>query len=391
MNPYFIKTTSLLSILSLYVTDLAAESPPSQPVRVDVARKENLQQRRFILGELQATRRSIVASRESGIVSLLHFKEGQRLRKGDLLVTLDDERLQLDVLEAREDEKVAQAVIKEHQAEMKLREWKFETFQELKKRGSGQESEIREAESALAVTQARIVLAQQQLGVVQAKIARLEHRLVDMKIKAPFDCQIVSKLTEEGQWLADGGKVAEIVSTGEIEAKFEVPERLAQHLTQSDAPISVTVEALQGRVFEADSFRSIPDVHPRSKTFPLIVRLNNGGDLLHSGMTSMAWLPTGETKEQTTISRDAVLWNDQGPFVVVARKEKGGTPVNAEFIPISILFYKSDRVIIQSLKISDGDLIVVEGNERLVPGTPLRITSSSEAKKEMDGQKTAKE
>jgi RND family efflux transporter MFP subunit len=366
--------------LSLHVATLSAEAP-AQPVRVDVVLKEKVQQRRFVLGEIKAVSRSVVASRESGIVSSMHVEEGQHVRKGDLLITLNDEHLQLDILEAREDEKVAQAVIKEHQAVLKLRAWKFETFQELKKRGSGQESEIREAESALSVAQAKIALAQTQLGVAQARLKRLERRLADMKLLAPFDSRVISKLTERGQWMADGGKVVEIVSTGEVEARFDVPEGLAQHLSRADTPISLRVEAQRDRVFETSSYRLIPDVHSKSKTFPLVVRLTDKADLLHPGMTAMAWLPTGELTEQITISRDAIMWNDRGPYVAVVKKADEAGPSKAELLPISILFYKSDRVIIRPEKILEGDLIVVEGNERLAPGARIRITSASGTKK----------
>jgi multidrug efflux pump subunit AcrA (membrane-fusion protein) len=72
-----------------------------------------------------------------------------------------------------------------------------------------------------------------------------------------------------------------------------------------------------------------------------------------------------------TVSGDAVLRNDIGAYVYVARGGGLGTPGTATPANVQVRFPVADRIVVESSALQPGDLVVVEGNERLFPGAPV--------------------
>jgi multidrug efflux pump subunit AcrA (membrane-fusion protein) len=105
-----------------------------------------------------------------------------------------------------------------------------------------------------------------------------------------------------------------------------------------------------------------------------VVAIDNADGQLTPGMSLTAWLPTGQLTERLTVSKDAVLRNEAGAYVYVARGgggEGAGAPASAVAVSVQVLFPVADRVVVTSRDIRAGDLAVVEGNERLFPMTPV--------------------
>jgi hypothetical protein len=88
-------------------------------------------------------------------------------------------------------------------------------------------------------------------------------------------------------------------------------------------------------------------------------------------MSVTGWVPTGQHSQELTISKNAVMRNEAGPFVYVARGGAPGAPASATPTPVQILFSDRDRFVVRAPAISSGDLLVVEGNERLFPMAPI--------------------
>jgi multidrug efflux pump subunit AcrA (membrane-fusion protein) len=88
-------------------------------------------------------------------------------------------------------------------------------------------------------------------------------------------------------------------------------------------------------------------------------------------MSITGWVPTGQSSERLTLSKDALLRNDAGPYVYVARRSAPQGPHAAVPTPVEVLFASKDRFVVRTQGIAPDDLIVVEGNERLFPMAPI--------------------
>jgi hypothetical protein len=97
-------------------------------------------------------------------------------------------------------------------------------------------------------------------------------------------------------------------------------------------------------------------------------------------MSVTAWVPTAQLSQQLLVHKNAVLRNEAGPYVYVVRQGPDGA---ARALPaaVQVLFALEERFAVRSSDLREGDLVVVEGNERLFPMmqvNPSRAVSRAE-------------
>ncbi|MBT8484164.1 MAG: efflux RND transporter periplasmic adaptor subunit [Phycisphaerales bacterium] len=356
------------------VTPTAAQGPPATAVLVAPVTEETLAERRQVTGELRAVARSLVATIEPGLVRAVLVEAGDVVRAGDPLARLDRRRLELTLQQLQLQALVAKAVAAARQAELDMETRDVEALRTLEARSAINPKELLDAEAEMRIAAARRDEATHELGTNESMQALLRTRLSDMEITAPFDGVIVAKHTESGQWVAEGDGLVEIVATGAYDAWLDVPQRYAPTLRGSDARIRVLVDAT-GVTTEPLAARVVPRVDAAARTFPVRVRLDDPAGTLAEGMSVTGWVPTGRDGAFLTVPRDALLRNDIGFYVYLARPDGAGghqaTPVS-----IRLLFEAGARVAIEARGLSAGDQIVVEGNERLFPMMPISFQES---------------
>jgi RND family efflux transporter MFP subunit len=326
----------------------------------------------MVTGELRPLRRALVATQEPGLVVELAIDQGQAVKKGDVLARLDRKRLELELLDVQAQEQSAIAAVDERRAESQWRQRDLETYHSLSQRSASNPKELYDAEAQAAIARAKLAAAEREVSVIRARAQLLEKRANDTDIVAPFDGVVVAKHVEIGEWLAEGDEIVEMISTGALEAWVEVPQQHAHAiLGKGKSPtVSITIDA-HGLNVESNSVRAVPLVSSSARSFTVIARIDNAEGLLAPGMSVTGWIPTGESGQELTVSKNAVMRNEVGCFVYVARAGQPGAPASATPTPIQIVFAIKDRFIIRSGGISPGDLLVVEGNERLFPMAPV--------------------
>ena len=330
-------------------------------VTVDAVRLESVQQHRRVTGELRAVRSSMVATREAGLVIEMSVREGTRVRAGDVLARLDDSLLQLELKRAEANAAAAAAIVDERDATLSWRERELELYTQSARRGAANVKEVLDAESTTTIARARVLQARRLVGVAEARVELLRKRLSDMVVRAPFDGIVLARGAELGEWVGEGDDLAQLVSIGEIEAWLDIPQRYFGAVTERRIEVMISIDATRVTA-GSENMRVIPRVDRRSRSFVVVVTLDDHDGALTPGMSLTAWVPTGGRTDRLTVSKDAVLRNDAGAFVYVAR---GGKAVPAT---VQVRFPVADRVVIESSGLHAGDLVVVEGNERLFPG-----------------------
>ena len=203
-----------------------------------------------------------------------------------------------------------------------------------------------------------------------------------MTIRAPFDGVVVVLHTERGEWVAEGAAIAEVVSVDTYEAWLHVPQRMAAALRSdgSTSAAEVRIELDAGaRAIGRGIPVIVPLVDPTARTFSIYVRIDDPAGTLVPGMSVRGWVPTDQRGAYLTIPRDAILRNPTGYYVYVARAQGAG-PALATPVSVSIAFEAGDRIAVRDGGLREGDLVVVEGNEKLHPMAPLApIVSGSAA------------
>jgi RND family efflux transporter MFP subunit len=344
--------------------------PPPTPVRVAEVRSEVVQEHRRVTGELRAVQRSDVASLEEGRVEQVSVDEGQAVVRGAVLAVLDTRRARLDLARLEAERQVADAMVLVRRSELEIAQRDHDAVKELDEKGAANPKEYGDAIAELRIAEARLVESERNLDVLAARIDLARTKIDDATITAPFDGVVVKVHTEQGQWIGVGETVLELVSTGSYDAWLDVPQEFAEVLSGNGAKVQVLVEAVAKSFAEAKP-TIVRTVDPTARTFQAFIRLEDPEDRLFAGMSVLGMVPMGDRTEHLTLPKDALMRNDAGMFVYVLRQNQPDAPALATPVQVAPLFMVNDRMAVRARDLDAGDLVVVEGNERLFPSMPV--------------------
>jgi RND family efflux transporter MFP subunit len=321
-------------------------------------------------GTLRAVRRADVAARESAAVEAVLADEGDRVEEGAVMARLDPRRLEAQVQEAEAGLTALKAELAQRLAERE-RAVKDEEMM----RGLWDQRAVAEREFLDSVREAKVAAALENVAIEgvaasEKRLRLLEVRRADLEVRAPFAGRVVARHAELGEWLREGDPVVTLVSTGEVEAWLHLPERHASTLKQA------TPESVELRVpghpnpIRADRLALVPDVDGRSRRFTLVAHIPDPDDLLTPGTSVEANVPLGTPEERIVVSSDAVVKGYDASYVFVPDRPGDG-PAVARRVEVEVLFERGGESVLAPGPLAAGDLVVVEGNERLFPNAPI--------------------
>jgi HlyD family secretion protein len=233
----------------------------------------------------------------------------------------------------------------------------------------------------------RILQAEARMQNQQATIELIKDRIEKFTVTSRFDGYVVAKFTEAGSWLRSGDPVMELVALDEVEIRAFVSE---QHIPFARLGMEVRVEipALPDQLFTGFIASIIPQADSRARTFPVNVRvknqLNGDGPMLKAGMYARVELPTGNVQKSLMVPKDAIVLGGPNPIVFVIDKSpatgSAGRVEGGKVRPVPVQLGVAQGQWISVLgNLNDGQLVVVEGNERLRPEQVVSIKDTREA------------
>ncbi|MFG0285707.1 MAG: efflux RND transporter periplasmic adaptor subunit [Phycisphaerales bacterium JB039] len=369
MKFWLVTMAATLAALGLHGAASAQGGPPPALVSLDEARMETLEAWREVTGKLRPARNSRLASEVEGRVIELFKREGAQVQAGETIAHLEDTRARLALDRAQARVGVAEATLRAATADRDNAERDLERVRRLLAAGGGNEAELDTFETRLQRAEASVAEAKAQLDAEKAEQALAEKELADHTIVAPFDGWVVALATEVGQWVDRGGDVAEIISSGPLEAWLEVPEQIISRVRQPGVQLRIRIPPL-GMTVSSMDVRIVPRAEASARLFPTVVTIDDADGQIRPGMSIVGLAPTGFDEPVLTVPKDAIQRDTAGEFVFF---NAGGTAAAAR---VRSLFAVGERVAIRSESLPPGAMVVVEGNERLFPGQPLRTAGA---------------
>lgn len=352
---------------------------PASVVIVRPAVEKEVVEMLKVTGTLRAVRRAEVAAVESGAVQAVAVDEGDLVEEGGLLVRLDGRRLDAQLQEAEADLTASEAELAQRDAELERAITDEGMMRSLWDERAVAEREYLDSVRGLKVAEARADAGRKAIESAGKRRDLLEVRRVDLTVRAPFRGRVVVRHAELGEWLREGDPVVTLVSTMEAEAWLQLPERHAVVLRET-AP-----EAVELRVpgidtaIHADRLQIIPDVSGGSRLFVMVAHIADPGNLLTPGASVEASVPLGKPRARVVVSTDAIMRGYAGTHVFVPRDSENGPPI-AERVPVEVLYERGGEAILKAGALEAGTAVIVEGNERLFPRTPLDPRSWEETR-----------
>lgn len=242
------------------------------------------------------------------------------------------------------------------------------------------EQKYQEALAALELAVAgprpeRILQARAKVALEDATVEKLRDQIAKYTVKSRFSGYVVEEHTEQGAWVNSGDPVAAIAALDEVEIETHVLEEYVPHI-RPGISARVDVPSLPDRTFVGTVSSVVPQGDSRSRTFPVRVRVTNvidgGGPLMKSGMLAQVMLPTGAEANALLAPKDALVLGGPQPMVwAVARAGVNGSGEGertgeARAVPVRLGVAEGDAIQVIG-DLSADDLVVVRGNERILP------------------------
>jgi len=232
----------------------------------------------------------------------------------------------------------------------------------------------------IAQAAAQVELQQQRLNLIEDQISKFT-------IVAPFDGFVSAEFTEMGAWLSRGDPILEVVQLSEVEIQADVTAESVVNLRVGNV-VRVEFPELPNELLTGTVDRIVPVAAARTRTFPVMVRaknrIENGLPMFLAGMLVRVDLPSGTKKTQPLVPKDALVLNgkDRAVFVVDVSAQDGsanGERIGiARKVPVDIGIAVEDRIQVRG-DLKHDDLVVVVGNERLIPGAEVRIVREADS------------
>ncbi|WDE05918.1 efflux RND transporter periplasmic adaptor subunit [Thalassomonas viridans] len=360
MKKNFAKLSALLAAVLFSSTSSVVLA--QQAVLVEPVTLSDMQQRERVVGNIKAAVEAGVSVRESSSVEQVLVNEGDRVSLGDLLLRLDSRRLHAQSLQLQAEYDRSKALVKQRKAEQKNLQDDLTAFTYTAERNAISERQLRNVKTELAVAEAALSQANYQVKALQNELELLKIRLADTELRAPFNGYVTQRLAEPGEWFNQGEVAIEMVSSDRLEAWLEVPQRLVSQLA---ATSEIALE-VNGQSISSKDFKLVSQVNNRSRTFNLVVSFPAMPNIL-SGMAVTGWVATSTEDQVLAVSKNAVV--NKGGMTLVYKVSEGENGSVASPVPVTVLYKSADVfALAANSQLNPGDKVIVEGNERLMPG-----------------------
>ncbi len=296
------------------------------------------------VGSLSAVREVLLAPEVSGRVSSIRFKAGDYVRSGALLVQLYDGPEQAD-------RKAAKA-----RADFALLQ--LERSKELAPTGAEPRQLLEERQA--------------QYDQAVAEIAQLDARIRQKQVRAPFSGQIGIREVDPGQYMNAGDPVASLTAMNQLFVDFSLPQQDLGQI-KTGQTVRLETDSYPGQTFTGKLTSIEPRIDEGTRNVRLQATLANPGQILRPGMFVTAYVDLPVQQGAFVLPLTAVQTSAQGESMIVVRGDKASQGGQAEIVPVRTGRRIGDNVVVLS-GIKAGDVVVTEGQLRVQPGAPVKVS-----------------
>jgi RND family efflux transporter MFP subunit len=314
-----------------------------------------------VVGTVRARTSAVVSTRIPGVISILKVREGDRVKKGQLLAQLDAQENQATAAVASAGIDEAKRGLDEANARKRLADTTFERFQKLfnEQAVTRQEFDIKQTDkevSSQAVSRAEARLKQAQEGSRAASTIAAYTRII-----APISGIITSKQADQGATVFPAQPLMTIEDEGSYQLELSVPESTTLTVKPGTA-VQVKLDSLQ-TTFSAMITEIVPSVDSTSHTFIAKIALGQKG--LKSGMFGRGAISLGTSVNGMLVPKKAIF--ERGALTSVWVVDKDGIA--------RMRLIKAGKVVGDNVEIlsglSESERIIVGGVERVSEGAKV--------------------
>lgn len=346
----------LIGLMSLVlVSTLHANTPPPAKVVTTKVKLQELADTTSIPGIIDFNTSSLITSEQTGIISAVYFNEGDKVKKGDIIASLNTDLLHQDI-------KVKRSEIDALEAEQARIEKDLARSKKLLKTRFESKRVLENLEFSLKAN-----LANRQRLLHQ--VERLNILIRKSEIKAQFDGLILAKHKHPGEWLGQADPIVTLAKLSDTMALVSVPERYVRYI-QLGSTTSVIIPALDMEV-KGTIDSTVPVANLRTKSVPLKVKVDYHPSFIRN-MSVKVSVVTSPKRDVLTFPRDALIQQQGKEFVYTVKTNDDGTQ-QAQIVPVQVTGRYGETVAVQPGRLHADQPIIIKGNDRLQPDQPIAV------------------
>lgn len=345
----------------------------------------------YATGTVEAFDRLLVKAKTSGSIVELKVREGARVKKGDLLATIDSPTLKFELAKGKADLYAASsqagsaspqlaaldAQMKATTALLASARDDRDRLQKLLSQGVATQVEVDKANTQVENLGAQLAAQKAQQASLRidlgarasgagAAVDSIAARLADTEVRSPLEGVVLGRSVDTGEVVMINQPLFRVGNTDDLVLECSIDEAdVAKVAIGSKAAVSLY--AFSGKSFKATVFEVLPDADRAKKSFLTKLRLEGAPAGLRSGMSAEVNVIVAERPGSLLAPADAI---DSSGFAWVAkdgRAERRKLAVGArDMLRVEILG-----------GLAEGDQVVVAGGDQLQPGAKVKATEKA--------------
>lgn len=337
-------TTSLFTVQTALAQEVPTVLPPIPAIGAKAENKawsDPLES----LGTLKANESVTISATVTEIIKEINFDGGEHVKRGDVLIKLDDSEEQADL-------RSAQALRQERQNAVNR-------FAQLGSRNMVPRADVEDSRA--------------QLQQVEADIQALQAHLGNYTIRAPFDGVVGVRQISVGTLVTPGTELATLDDTSNMKLDFQVPEVRLGSLSQG-LSLTATTAAYPDRVFDGEIATIDSRIDPVSRSIQVRAVLDNSDGVLKPGMLMRVTIARSP-RQTLVIPESAVVPQGQRKRVWVITDRDSGS---IEQRDIEVGSRREGEVEVTA-GLEEGELVVTHGADRLHSAATIQLLGIEDA------------
>ena len=312
-------------------------------VRVKYVEVENVKAQSFkhfieVQGVVDSENNLMITAKASGTVEGLKVKEGDRVKKGQILAQIDD--------------KIIRNSISELNSSLEFATEMYNKQKSLWDQKIGSEVQYLQAKN--------------QKESLEGRLATLREQLKMTRITSPINGTIDQVFIKEGEVAGPGMPVVRVVNLKDFEVKAQVAENYALAVKEGTS-VKIYFPDLKQEVDAKINFVGNV-IDPLNRTFNVVIRFNNPDIGIKPNMVSVVKIQDYSSETDLIVPVNAVIRSNEGEYVFVA-EENGEVNIARKVDVKTELSYNGMTVIRKGLE--ENDKLVTFGFQNLVDGQPI--------------------
>jgi membrane fusion protein (multidrug efflux system) len=323
------------------------EKPKDENIRVEKIRVIEVQPQKFehfieVNGSVEAANDAYISPEMNGQIKKIHVQEGEHVKKGQLLVTLNTS--------------VIKSSINEVKTGLELAKKLYSKQKELWGKNIGSEIQYLQAKNNMEQAESRLKTLEAQLDMAM--------------IKAPFDGIVDEIYRKEGELGVPGMQLMQLVNLSKLYINADISESYLSKVKKGDS-VEVSFPSYPDKKLTVPLYRTGNVINKDNRTFKIQLRINNPDGSLKPNIISVLKI-NDYSNDSALVVPSIILKRDvRNRFFFFIVNDKNGKQIAKPIFIEQGKSYKDQSEIIQGLK--PGMKVIVQGYNKVSSGTQVEI------------------